>query len=130
MSTKKGEIGKKSKRAIFDPEFGKRLREAFNSAKNKDIAAQSGISEGSISKYVNGRVPDPPELMRLADISGRSIHWLLTGKGPEKVEDLEAAAGRVDLDVVRDKAIQKFLIDTMLRLKKQKASESEISKVG
>lgn len=47
-----------------------------------NFAYKSGIPQGTISKCLHGHVPTARLLVRIAKTSGKSIDWLLTGKGP------------------------------------------------
>lgn len=65
------------------PGFGLRLREVFGNAKNVDIARKLGVSQAGVKNYLKGRVPGADTLVLIADLTGCSVHWLLTGKGPK-----------------------------------------------
>jgi transcriptional regulator with XRE-family HTH domain len=63
--------------------FGKRLRLAFNEAKNAEIARKLGVSESAVSNYVAGRVPDADTLAKIKTITNCNLHWLLLGEGQQ-----------------------------------------------
>jgi len=63
--------------------FSKRLAEAFDSDKPAEIAKKLGITYQGAKNYLEGRVPAPDTLVEIARSTGYSIHWLLTGEGPE-----------------------------------------------
>ncbi len=65
--------------------FGQRLREAFKGASQTEIARQLGVSNSAVTNYVEGRVPPAEKLIKIADLTGYSIHWLITGDGPKRV---------------------------------------------
>jgi transcriptional regulator with XRE-family HTH domain len=44
------------------------------------LAQQLQITQPAISKYLQGRIPPPSVLLRLANLCGRTIEWFLTGK--------------------------------------------------
>lgn len=51
--------------------------------KSKNLAAASGISEGSISEYTRGKSkPSLDQLIRIAEQTKANPNWLLTGEGP------------------------------------------------
>ena len=61
---------------------------ASSGKKSKDIAAACGISEVTMSKYVNGvSTPKNQYLIALAQQLNVSVSWLLTGK--EEGSELE-----------------------------------------
>lgn len=72
---------------VDDPDFGKRFKKAFGDAKNYRIAAQMGISDAAVKNYVDGRVPGPEALLKIHQLTGCNLHWLLTGEGSRRVED-------------------------------------------
>ena len=65
------------------PGFGERLREAFSGAKNTEIADIIGVRKSAITNYINDRVPEPEQLLKIAKYTSCSLHWLLTGEGPK-----------------------------------------------
>jgi len=67
-------------------EFGKRLILAFNTDKPAEIARKLGITYQGAKNYLDGRVPAPDTLVEIARSTGYSIHWLLTGEGPETIK--------------------------------------------
>jgi phage repressor protein C with HTH and peptisase S24 domain len=46
------------------------------------LAAASGVAQGLISKYVNGRLPETDKLSSLANALGVTMNWLWTGHDP------------------------------------------------
>lgn len=65
-------------------DFGLRLREAFKGVSQTEIARQLGISNSAVTNYVDGRIPPAETLTKIADLTGYSIHWLITGEGPKR----------------------------------------------
>lgn len=49
----------------------------------EEFAALSTISKGTISNYENGKPTTKLYLVRWAEKTGCSLHWLLTGEPPE-----------------------------------------------
>ena len=45
-----------------------------------------GISDQAARNYLDGRLPDAQILLRIADRTRYSIHWLLTGRGKKFVD--------------------------------------------
>lgn len=46
------------------------------------FAERLGTTQASISRYINGRQPDRETLIRIAQATGTTLDWLLTGKEP------------------------------------------------
>ncbi len=44
------------------------------------FAERLGTTQASISRYVNGRQPDRETLLKIAERTGASLDWLLTGR--------------------------------------------------
>ena len=62
---------------------GKRLRELRGyDVRQADFARQLGISQGQLSRYEKGKSEIGAEvLLRISQHSGKSMDWVLTGKG-------------------------------------------------
>jgi len=54
----------------------------------KEFAGLLGVTQPAVSKYLNGRVPPPEVLLKLARAADTTIEWILSGKNL-------AAAGQV-----------------------------------
>lgn len=68
--------------------FALRLIETAGSDKPADISSLFDISYQAAKNYVNGkRLPDSRVLLRIAEKTEISIHWLLTGEGEKYVDD-------------------------------------------
>src|SRR5437660_5382382 len=65
--------------------FGYRLKEAFQGLPNKEIARKLGVSNSAVTTYMLGRIPPAEMLIEISRLTGRSIHWLITGEGEEFV---------------------------------------------
>jgi chromosome partitioning protein len=72
-------------------DFGLRLREAFKGASQTEIARQLGLSNSAVTNYVEGRIPPAETLTKIAELTGYSIHWLITGEGPKRSSKQEAS---------------------------------------
>jgi hypothetical protein len=64
-----------------DTHFGSRFAEACGSAEPARIARLLNISYQAAKNYLTGRMPEPKILLRLAEYTPYSLHWLLTGNG-------------------------------------------------
>ena len=80
------------------------------------FATRLNTTQASISRYLNGRQPDRETLIKIAQKTGVSLDWLLTGSsGPDLTgrndsELLQAALAYVgDLDGVSGKEKSKLL---------------------
>jgi transcriptional regulator with XRE-family HTH domain len=62
--------------------FGVRLATAFQGRTTKQVAEALGVTYYGARNYLEGRVPGPAMLLKISDVTGCSIHWLLTGEGP------------------------------------------------
>ncbi|MEA1063908.1 MULTISPECIES: helix-turn-helix domain-containing protein [Erwiniaceae] len=64
--------------------FGERLREAMDGESNSAFAKKCGLSETVIRNYLAGKsYPGIDKLPAIAEASGRSIEWLVTGEEPQ-----------------------------------------------
>lgn len=75
-----------STQKLKDKEISLRISSALAASgkKSKDVAAACGITEVTMSKYVNGvSTPKNQYLINLAQQLNVSVSWLLTGKNEE-----------------------------------------------
>ena len=55
------------------------------------LAIRLGTTQASVSRYINGRQPDRETLIKIAQQTGVSLDWLLTGHtGPDASEKSDA----------------------------------------
>jgi transcriptional regulator with XRE-family HTH domain len=72
---------KSAKAKINVAAIGKRIRELRGDERQIDFARFLGITQGQLSKIERGALPPSVEvLIRLREISGTTIDWILTGK--------------------------------------------------
>ena len=90
-----GETGDKIREERFSDDelaeiknrVGKRIKEAFGHISNAEIARRSLTTDAVIKSYVDGdRLPIAEILIRMTNVTSVNLHWLLTGKGPKRVE--------------------------------------------
>ena len=74
--------------------FTERLKQAFDQATMAEVARRIDVPHATIRNYFQGRMPAPDVLIKIAENTGVSLNWLLTGKGPMYV----AGERPVDLD--------------------------------
>ncbi len=61
--------------------IGQRIRKLRADGQQENFARQLGITQSQLSKIERGALPPSVEvLIRLREISGKSIDWILTGK--------------------------------------------------
>lgn len=96
--------------------FGQRLKEAFNDATNGVIGSKLGVSENNVGFYVRGRIPPAETLVRISNVTGCNIHWLLTGNGSKfvvsQIEDAPAEEPLINRDAL-DKLIREIVRDEL-----------------
>jgi len=61
----------------------------------KEFADRLDITQASISRYLRGQRPDRGSLQKVADCTGVSVDWLLTGKDPEMAPEVEGIVRKV-----------------------------------
>jgi transcriptional regulator with XRE-family HTH domain len=73
----------------------------------KQFAEKLQVTQPAISKYLQGRIPPPQVLLRMSQLGGTSMEWLLTGESSSSATNRIAenqvnygrrvpAAGRID----------------------------------
>ncbi len=67
-------------------DYTERLTEICGTKRSSEIAEKLGITYQTARNYLNGRLPDSSVLIKIAEQTPYSVHWLLTGKG-EKLTD-------------------------------------------
>lgn len=73
---------------LKDPQFHARLSAIIGKESPFAWAERIGIPKGTFHRVWNeGTVPGPDHLRRIAEKTGITIDWLLTGDGPMKRED-------------------------------------------
>ena len=75
-----------------DPNFGIRLKGLMKRAglNNKKLADNISAAPSTITPYVDvGRIPEAPILLKIAQLLNISMEFLLTGEGPQSIEDSE-----------------------------------------
>lgn len=78
--------------------FGIFLKTAMLNCKvtQADLAAKSDVSQGAISRYLNGKAsPKAEELLRISRALGVSMELLLTGQGQQQSQSPAAEAGSI-----------------------------------
>ncbi|MBZ0158424.1 MAG: helix-turn-helix transcriptional regulator [Alphaproteobacteria bacterium] len=67
-------------------ETGKRIKGIRGKITQAKFAEMLHVSQGNVSKYERGMLPDALTLKRIAEIGQCSVEWLLTGEGPMSLQ--------------------------------------------
>lgn len=87
-----GKAGSTEKKANFDKAFIDRLDELIRQAGGQSAMARKiGMSLGGLQGYLAGGQPTRPVLIKIADVTGVRLEWLMTGEGPKYSEFAELA---------------------------------------
>lgn len=73
--------------------FWKRIQKAFAGANSPKIAELTGRTKTTVYRWRDGQLPDLDVLVLIAESRRVSLHWLVTGQGPESFDDA-GEAGR------------------------------------
>ena len=73
---------------IHEAELLSRLTECMEELSNVAIAAATGVSSESVRRYRNGSIPTVSFLIKLAELTGSSLLWLMMGEGPRMRKDV------------------------------------------
>ena len=88
-------------------EFGIRLKQAFAPLNNKEIAAKLGVVPSAVQNYLGGRMPDGSTLLRISQLTGCDIHWLLTGENSHDVN--QQPVEPISLDSVFERRMREIV---------------------
>ena len=61
--------------------FSSRLKKVFEFATMADVGKRLNVPHATVRNYYHGRLPAPEILIKIANETGVSLNWLLTGKG-------------------------------------------------
>lgn len=67
--------------------FARRFKALVGTATQKEVAARLGIRQQLVSQYLRGRIPAPEHLVAISKAYNVTIGWLLTGVGPQSLEE-------------------------------------------
>ena len=60
-----------------------KLRKGFAGTRGKSKFAKAlGMSPSTYTYYENDRLPPIPVLLKICEVTGADLHWLLTGRCP------------------------------------------------
>ncbi len=98
----------------LSPEFSIRFIEVCGSDRPAIIKRLLNISYQAAKNYLSGRIPDAQVLLKIAQNTEYSIHWLLTGRGKKFIEaenhqdtpilsrQIEASVRRICVEVINE----------------------------
>lgn len=91
-------MGRKRREDVWYQAFGGRIRAAMEGARLRqiDLAERMGVSDGAVSRWLNGTAPDPAELARLAVVLGVSADYLLGLTSPKTRPEPPPLPARID----------------------------------
>jgi hypothetical protein len=109
-------------------EFWKRVTQAFETDEVQKIANKVGLKYQSVRKWKLGKSIGLDNLVRIRNLTGSSIDWLLTGEGPQKFADLKAhekreASENVEITTENNPIVigVKHLVGELDEIKKEQA---------
>ena len=89
----------------MNDEFVSRLGKAFEGKSMAKVARQLRVPHATVRNYFLGRLPSPEVLIKIANETGVSLNWLLTGKGGMYVEN----RGAVSVDQLIEERITEMV---------------------
>ncbi|NJK63114.1 MAG: helix-turn-helix transcriptional regulator [Synechococcaceae cyanobacterium SM2_3_1] len=66
-----------------------RLRQIIGNSTILHFAKRIGVPDSTMRKYLNGHQPTADRLVTIAEATGISLQWLLTGEGPQYLDSEE-----------------------------------------
>ena len=99
----------------------------------QDLAAHLDISQPAISLYLRGRIPPPPVLLALAQLTGTTVEWILTGTETQPMVVRESGSQykyEVELLTIWKELDTRTKRDLMRLMKKLAAREEPPDKAG
>lgn len=79
MSREKFELFS-TRNTISKKAVGKRIKKIRGRMSLSDFGKKIGVAHTTVKRYEQGMLPSPEKLLKIIEISGNNIHWLLTGK--------------------------------------------------
>ena len=80
------------------------------------LALKLQVTQPAVSKYLQGRVPPPIVLLRLAKLANTTIEWLLTGKEDHLIGKVTEKAGEYYTPSTIQFKFQSLPFDVQLKL--------------
>ena len=79
--------------------LGERLKLVRGTTSQKAFAAELGIHENSVSNAERRHRATQDHLLRIAEVRGINLHWLLTGRGAMRMDQADASLLQEKLNV-------------------------------
>jgi phage repressor protein C with HTH and peptisase S24 domain len=64
-------------------QFQENLKKLMGDDSKASFAQKCGFSVGALTNYLNGSIPSADKAIRIAEIFGVNVQWLVTGEGPQ-----------------------------------------------
>ena len=97
---------------IYDPEFAIRLADICGTGKAANVQRLLNIPYQSAKNYLNGRLPRTDALIRIAQITGCTIDWLLTGEGKKFRTDARLLGAPISAGQF-DESVRKICVEVI-----------------
>lgn len=94
---------------LMDDGFVRRLQLAFGGLTMAGVARRLDLPHATIRNYFQGRLPAPEVLIKIADATGVSLNWLLSGSGEMFVADIKGLDLGPMLEMKIDELIERKL---------------------
>ena len=86
--------------------------EILDDASNSEIARIMKTTPAQLTNWMSRDiVPKRKDLLRIREITGYSIEYLLFDQLPKKVAELQIAASQLDLEQEKIKAVKSYLLE-------------------
>jgi len=79
--------------------LGERLKLVRGTTTQKAFAAEVGIHENSVSNAERRNTATQEYLLRIAEVRNINLHWLLTGRGAMRMDEVDASLLQEKLNV-------------------------------
>ena len=91
-------------------QLGKRIKDLRGLETQVSLASKLNITQGMLSRYEKGTLPDPEILLRIIDVYQVDYHWLLTGE-----QTTEIPAPKESRHIFSSEPALLYLIDVVKR---------------
>jgi len=91
----------------------------------KEFADRLDITQASISRYLRGQHPDRESLQKVADCTGVSVDWMLSGKEPEMAPEVESIVRKIGARMTKPMQDKEWAEVAMTYLEEMKSLERE-----
>ncbi|MCU0240674.1 MAG: helix-turn-helix domain containing protein [Pyrinomonadaceae bacterium] len=95
-------MSSKNSTVVENIEFRDRLVSVLGTNKPADVQRLLNISYQAAKNYLLGRIPDSQVLITIAERTGVSINWLLTGKGQQFIKTHQVQNDIENTSLIKD----------------------------